>query len=132
MIVNLTWHGEPVGKLDVQFVWPPPLDRGALLPLLSAASGGAAISVVFQFSGALAALELDLAQPLVLLGPLGGPSEVGAFQGHVEARFDEVHLHGFVAAPLGSRGPKGPRLLIQREAGESGSVVSGGDLSGQL
>jgi hypothetical protein len=63
MIVKLTWHGEPIGTLEVQFVWPPPLDRGALLPLLSAASGSAAISVVFQLSGALDALELDLARP---------------------------------------------------------------------
>ena len=132
MIVQLTWHGEPIGKLDVQFVWPPPLDRGALLPLLSASSGSAAISVVFQFSGALDALELDLARPIVSRGPLGGPTEVGAFQGNVEARFDEVDVHGFVAAPLASRGAKGPRVLIQGAANEARFSLSGSGLAGHL
>jgi len=132
MIVQLTWHGEPIGRLDVQFVWPPPLDRGALLPLLSASSGSAAISVLFQFCGALNALELDLARPVVLHGPLGGPTEVGVFQGHVEARFDEIDVHGFVAASLGSRAAKGPRVSIQREADGSGFAVEGSGFAGQL
>jgi hypothetical protein len=132
MIIQLTWHGEPIGKLEAQFVWPPPLDRGALLPLLSAASGSAAVSVVFQLSGALEALELDLARPFVVRGPLGGPSEVGAFQGNVEARFDEIDVHGFVAAPLASRGGKGSSVSIQRQAGESGFSLSGGALSGHV
>lgn len=131
MIVQLTWHGEPIGKLDVQFVWPPPLDCAAL-PLLSVSSGGAAISVLFQFSGALDALELDLARPIVLHGPLGGPTEVGPFQGQVDVRFDELAVHGFVAGPLGSRGGNGQRILLQREPGAAGFAVSGRALVGQL
>jgi hypothetical protein len=132
MIVQLTWHGEPIGTLDVQFVWPPPLDREALLPLLSVSSGSAAISLVFRFSGPLNALELDLARPIVLRCPLGGPTEVGAFQGHVGARFDELAVHGFVAAPIGSRGGKGPRILMQREPGETRFSLCSRHLIGQI